>query len=94
MKKTGVLINVARGRIVDEDALYDAFKNGTIWAAGLDVFAGEPVPLDHPLLTLPNVTVFPHIGSASIATRLAMMGLNAQAIMDVLEGRQPKGIVQ
>ncbi|HJF31785.1 MAG TPA: D-glycerate dehydrogenase [Sporosarcina psychrophila] len=94
MKNTGVLINVARGGIVDEAALYDALKNGTIWAAGLDVFEKEPVPLDHPLLTLPNVTVLPHIGSASIKTRLAMMNLNAQAITDVLEGRQPKGIVQ
>lgn len=94
MKNTGVLINVARGGIVDEAALYDALKNGTIWAAGLDVFEKEPVPLDHPLLTLPNVTVLPHIGSASIKTRLAMMNLNAQAITDVLEGRKPKGIVQ
>lgn len=94
MKNTGVLINVARGGIVNEAALYEALKNGTIWAAGLDVFEKEPVPLDHPLLTLPNVTVLPHIGSASIKTRLAMMNLNAQAITDVLEGRQPKGIVQ
>ncbi|MEK4405990.1 D-glycerate dehydrogenase [Sporosarcina sp. FSL K6-6792] len=94
MKNTGVLINVARGGIVDEAALYDALKNGTIWAAGLDVFEKEPIPLDHPLLTLPNVTVLPHIGSASIKTRLAMMNLNAQAITDVLEGRKPKGIVQ
>ncbi|MEK5067365.1 2-hydroxyacid dehydrogenase [Sporosarcina sp. FSL K6-1508] len=94
MKNTGVLINVARGGIVDEAALYAALKNGTIWAAGLDVFEKEPVPFDHPLLTLPNVTVLPHIGSASIKTRLAMMNLNAQAITDVLEGRQPKGIVQ
>lgn len=94
MKNTGVLINVARGGIVDEAALYDALKNGAIWAAGLDVFEKEPIPLDHPLLTLPNVTVLPHIGSASIKTRLAMMNLNAQAITDVLEGRKPKGIVQ
>lgn len=94
MKNTGVLINVARGGIVDEAALYNALKNGTIWAAGLDVFEKEPIPLDHPLLTLPNVTVLPHIGSASIKTRLAMMNLNAQAITDVLEGRKPKGIVQ
>lgn len=89
MKKTAVLINVARGGIVDEAALYEALKNGDIWAAGLDVFATEPVPQDNPLLTLPNVTVLPHIGSASIATRLGMMSLNAQAILDVLEGREP-----
>ena len=90
MKKTGILINVARGGIVNEAALYDALKDGTIWAAGLDVFEEEPVPLNHPLLTLPNVTVLPHIGSASIRTRYAMMNLNLQAITDVLEGREPK----
>lgn len=94
MKKTGVLINVARGGIVDESALYDALNNGTIWAAGLDVFEKEPVPLDNPLLTLPNVTVLPHIGSASIKTRLAMMNLNAQAITDVLEGIEPENSVK
>ena len=93
MKNTAALINVARGGIVDESALYDALTNGTIWAAGLDVFEVEPVPLDHPLLTLPNVTVLPHIGSASIRTRLAMMDLNANAITDVLEGREPKNRV-
>ncbi|WP_342508237.1 D-glycerate dehydrogenase [Sporosarcina sp. FSL K6-2383] len=93
MKKTAVLINVARGAIVDEVALYDALKNGDIWAAGLDVFTTEPVPQDNPLLILPNVTVLPHIGSASITTRLGMMKLNGQAIMDVLEGREPENRV-
>lgn len=90
MKKTGILVNVARGGIVNEVALYNALKDGTIWAAGLDVFEEEPVPLNHPLLTLPNVTVLPHIGSASISTRYKMMNLNLQAITDVLEGREPK----
>ncbi len=93
MKKTGILVNVARGGIVNEVALYDALKNGTIWAAGLDVFEVEPVPLDHPLLTLPNLTVLPHIGSASIRTRYAMMNLNLKAITDVLEGREPENQV-
>ena len=71
----------------------DALKDGEIWAAGLDVFKTEPVPIDNPLLTLPNVTVLPHIGSASIKTRLGMMRLNAQAITDVLEGREPENRV-
>lgn len=93
MKKTGILINVARGGIVNEVALYNALTDGTIWAAGLDVFEVEPVPLDHPLLTLPNVTVLPHIGSASIRTRYVMMELNRNAITDVLEGRKPKNKV-
>ena len=93
MKKTAILLNVARGGIIDETALYNALKDGTIWGAGLDVFEVEPVPLDHPLLTLPNVTVLPHIGSASIRTRLAMMDMNAQAISDVLEGKEPENKV-
>lgn len=93
MKETAVLINVARGGIVDEKALYDALKNNTIWAAGLDVFEKEPVSMDHPLLTLPNLTVLPHIGSASIKTRLAMMDLNVHAITSVLEGKVPNNKV-
>ncbi|WP_088008642.1 2-hydroxyacid dehydrogenase [Indiicoccus explosivorum] len=81
MKETACLINVARGGIVDEKALEKALKDGGIWAAGLDVFEQEPVPTDHPLLSLPNVTVTPHIGSASIQARHAMMQLNAEAIL-------------
>lgn len=90
MKSTAVFINVARGEIVDENALYDALYEKRIWAAGLDVFAKEPIDMNHPLLTLPNVTTLPHIGSASIKTRLAMMELNRQAIVNVLEGQEPK----
>uniref|UniRef100_UPI0027B92E3E NAD(P)-dependent oxidoreductase n=1 Tax=Escherichia coli TaxID=562 RepID=UPI0027B92E3E len=93
MKKTATLISVSRGGIVDEIALYDALKNNTIFAAGLDVFEKEPIPLEHPLLTLANVTAVPHIGSASVQTRRAMMALNAQAIIDVLEGNEPKNRV-
>ncbi|GKW45536.1 D-glycerate dehydrogenase [Planococcus sp. NCCP-2050] len=93
MKDTACLINVARGGIVDEQALYEALKSEKIWGAGLDVFEKEPVPLDHPLLTLPNVTVLPHIGSAAIQTRLAMMALNAEAIRSCLEGRSVKNRV-
>lgn len=88
MKKTAAIINVSRGGIVDEQALYEALVSKNIWAAGLDVFEQEPVPVNHPLLTLPNVTVSPHIGSASIRTRLAMMKLNAKDIEAVLEKRE------
>lgn len=94
MKETAILLNVARGGIVNEDDLYEALKNGDIWGAGLDVFETEPVPVDHPLLTLPNVTAIPHIGSASIKTRMAMMKMNQMAIADVLTGKRPKNIVQ
>ncbi|MCT4785184.1 2-hydroxyacid dehydrogenase [Exiguobacterium aestuarii] len=90
MKETSIFINVARGEIIDEQALYEALKAKKIWGAGLDVFTKEPVNLDHPLLTLPNVTTLPHIGSASIRTRLAMMALNRDAIVNVLEGKEPK----
>lgn len=66
MKKTSVLINTARGGIVDEEALYRALKNGTISAAGLDIFEQEPVPTAHPLLGLSNVVALPDIGSAGM----------------------------
>lgn len=93
MKKTAVLVSVSRGGIVNEQDLYEALVAGEIWSAGLDVFETEPVPVDHPLLALSNVTALPHIGSASIQTRLAMMKLNYRAICDVLEGRVPNHIV-
>jgi glyoxylate reductase len=93
MKKTGVLINTARGGIVNETALYDALKDGTIWAAGLDVFEEEPIYLDNPLLTLPNVTVLPHIGSASINTRKKMALLAAMNLLQALNFETPSHLV-
>ena len=94
MKKSAVLVNAARGALVDEEALYDALKNEEIFAAGLDVFRTEPVPTDHPLLSLPNVVVTPHIGSATKKTRRKMLEMNATDIMRVLEGKMPKYIVR
>lgn len=93
MKGTAVLINTARGGIIDEKALCKALENREIWAAGLDVFEEEPVSVDHPLLTLPNVVTLPHIGSASIATRLKMAALAAQNLMDGLSGDTPRNLV-
>ena len=93
MKETAILINVARGGIVDEEALFQALHTKKIHAAGLDVFETEPVPLDHPLLTLPNVTVLPHIGSATVQTRLAMMKLNVQALQAWAKGEEPNNRV-
>jgi len=72
MKPTAMLINTTRGPVVDQEALYQALVTGVIAAAGLDVTTPEPLPPDHPLLTLPNCVVLPHIGSASIATRTKM----------------------
>lgn len=93
MKNTSILINTARGGIVNEDALYDALKNGDIWAAGLDVFEKEPVSLDHPLLTLPNVVTLPHIGSASIKTRMKMAELAAENLLLAIKNQTPKHVV-
>lgn len=89
MKPTSVFINVSRGGTVDETALYQALVNKQIWAAGLDVFQQEPVPLDHPLLTLPNVVALPHIGSATEQTRAEMARLAAANIVAVLGGQRP-----
>lgn len=90
MKKTSILINTSRGEVVNEEALYEALKSGQIWAAGLDVFQQEPIPLDHPLLTLSNVVTLPHIGSASIQTRMAMANLAAQNLIEGLHGKNLK----
>jgi glyoxylate reductase len=89
MKKNAILINTARGGLIDEAALYDALRKKHILAAGLDVFEEEPVPVDHPLLTLPNVVTLPHIGSASVSTRLNMASLAADNIINVLSGKDP-----
>jgi glyoxylate reductase len=89
MKPTAVFINTARGPIVDEQALYEALTTGQIWAAGLDVFAQEPIGPEHPLLSLPNVTAVPHIGSASIATRARMATLAAENLVAAVTGRRP-----
>ena len=86
MKKDAILINTARGGIVDEEALYHSLKNGEIWGAGLDVFEKEPVSLDHPLLSLPNVVNLPHIGSASVKTRMKMAHLASDNMLSVLTG--------
>jgi glyoxylate reductase len=86
MKRNAILINTARGGLIDEDALFHALKDGVIWGAGLDVFEQEPVPVDHLLLTLPNVVTLPHIGSASVKTRMGMAHLAADNMVNVLNG--------
>jgi glyoxylate reductase len=92
MKPTAVLINTARGPVVDENALVDALHAGTIHGAGLDVFEGEPA-LNPRLLDAPRVTLLPHIGSATIATRTRMARLACQGVCDVLAGRTPPNLV-
>ena len=72
MKDSAILINTARGPIVETEALYQALKEGQIAAAALDVTDPEPLPPDHKLLTLPNLIVVPHIASATVSSRTNM----------------------
>lgn len=87
MKHTAILINTARGPIVDQEALYDALTDGTIAYAALDVTDPEPMRPDHPLLSLPNVTIVPHIGSASVQTRNRMAEIAADNLLAGLSGK-------
>jgi glyoxylate reductase len=93
MKKTAILINAARGPLIDPGALYRACSEKWIWGAGLDVFAKEPVPPDDPLLTLPNITAVPHIGSASRAARDGMARKSASNLLAALIGERPHDLV-
>lgn len=88
MKPDAVLVNTARGGIVDEVALADALSHDRLAAAGLDVFEREPVPEDHPLLSLPNVVATPHIGSATEATRVKMADMAAANMLAALAGER------
>jgi gluconate 2-dehydrogenase len=92
MKPTAILVNTARGGVVDDAALVDALKHGRIAGAGLDVFEGEP-KLDPGFLELKNVVMTPHIGSASRATRMTMCRTAMDNMTAVLEGREPPNLV-
>lgn len=86
MKPTAVLINSARGPIVDQRALYEALRDGEIGYAALDVTDPEPIPMDDPLLTLDNCLIVPHIASASVATRTRMAVMAAENLIAGLHG--------
>ena len=93
MKNTAILINTARGAVVDEEALVWALKNQQIAAAGLDVFEHES-NISQELKMLDNVVLTPHMASATFECREAMAKIAAQNIIDVFEGRTPQGVIK
>ena len=88
MKPTAILINVARGPVVDSQALYSALSEKQIAAAGLDVTDPEPLPAGDPLYTLPNCLIVPHIGSATVNTRRRMAELACENLLAGLAGER------
>lgn len=88
MKPSAILINTARGAIVNPNALYQALRAGEIAGAAIDVTEPEPIPLDSPLLRVPNLIVTPHIGSASWKTRAQMSRMAAQNLIAGLRGER------
>ncbi|OAZ99092.1 2-hydroxyacid dehydrogenase [Halomonas sp. G11] len=93
MKPTGIFINIARGKVVDEAALIHALESGAIQAAGLDVFEQEPLATSSPLPTMANVVALPHIGSATHETRDAMAQRAVDNIRMALQGERPISLV-
>lgn len=93
MKRNCILVNTSRGPIVDNMALYEALRNGKIAYAALDVTEPEPIPKDHPLVTLDNVIIVPHIASASVATRTKMALMAADNLIAGLKGEMPSNPV-
>lgn len=89
MKPTAFLINTARGGCVDEDALYEACKNGTICGAGLDAIKQEPVDPNFPLLSLDNVIIYPHIGGNTTEAAHRASYFAAMGVEEVYEGKEP-----
>jgi glyoxylate reductase len=87
MKRTAILVNVARGPVVDTGALTEALTKRQIYAAALDVTDPEPLPRDHPLLKLDNVTIAPHLGSATEETRQRMAEISVENLVAGLKGR-------
>jgi len=92
MKKSAILVNIARGPIVDEPALVEALQNGTIRGAGLDVYEKEPLP-ESPLFKLSNAVTLPHIGSATHETRQAMADRAYDNLRAALLGEKPQDLV-
>jgi glyoxylate reductase len=90
MRPTTILVNVARGPVVDQEALAEALSKRQIYAAALDVTDPEPLPRDHPLLRLDNLTITPHLGSATEQTRQRMAEISLENLLAGLQGRPLK----
>jgi glyoxylate reductase len=93
MKREAILVNAARGPVVDTDALVAALRDGAIGGAALDVTDPEPLPADHPLVHMPNAIVVPHIASASVATRDKMAEMAARNLLAGIRGERPPHLV-
>jgi len=93
MRPESIFINIARGKVVDEQALIAALQNGQIRAAGLDVFEREPIAPDSPLLKMDNVVATPHMGSATHETREAMARCAVDNLISALAGEKPANLV-
>lgn len=93
MKRSAFLINIARGKVVDEDGLIRALEEGLIAGAGLDVFEQEPISPDSPLLRMTNVVTLPHIGSATHETRESMAWCAVENLCQALAGERPRDLV-
>ncbi len=93
MKPTAVLLNAARGPLVDTDALVHALESGALGGAGLDVTDPEPLPMDHALRKMPNVIITPHVAYASDGSLRELVTRAAGNVIDVLQGRTPASVV-
>ncbi len=93
MKRSAILVNTSRGQVIDQEALVAALRGAWIAGVALDVTDPEPLPLTHPLYSLPNVIITPHIASASLATRSHMAAMAASNVLAVLDGKVPPNAV-
>jgi D-3-phosphoglycerate dehydrogenase len=92
MKPNAIIVNCARGGIIDEEALYDALKNKRIFGAGIDVFEKEPTPDNYPLLKLDNILTSPHNAGTSVEGKNAVVRMAIQNVIDIAEGKKPAGV--
>ena len=92
-KRGALLVNAARGTLVDEDALAAALQNGQLSAYATDVFAQEPPPPDHPLLQLPNVVATPHVAGATLESKAQLWPLAITQALQVMRGERPPHVV-